>query len=104
MLEGAVNGEGFLNANKLFTTQNAAKSLNSRLGQAAQIGDGTLDGLFAVAAGLAKKDGRRRVAVGDAFDVHGCRWYHIVYINARPNIHISPRNMGAFSQAKSTPI
>src|SRR5713226_8989967 len=36
-----------------------------------QIGDGALDDLTAFAKAFAQQDGRRRVAIGDGFDVHG---------------------------------
>jgi len=53
-----------------------AQSLNNMRGPLGQIGQGALFDLRAFAIGFAKQDGRRRITVGNAFDIHDHIAYH----------------------------
>jgi len=71
MRKGAKDLKGLLASHQIFAFQEAAQEIDLGVGPGGDIGEGALVDLGADTNRFAEEDGRRGVAIGDGFDVHG---------------------------------
>ena len=68
---GAFDDEGLRRSGEGFVAEDAAQQVDLFGGRGGEVGQGALADAAAYALALAEEDGGPRVAVRDAFDVHG---------------------------------